>query len=153
MILLFYIIFSIVFVIGTIVFFVFKAVQNFRMGRKNQGKKFIIFTVLFMYGVFHKVTFGQMIGEKWSVGIQNNSSIENPEIILDFKKLYVHNRINLRDCGYLVYDNYNDDNYASTAFYTKNSGYELHKVIVPKGIKAKVDYDFDCGLDIILTDE
>ena len=139
MLLLFYIILPTVLVIGTLILLISKAVQNFHFGKQNQGIVFVILTVLFMYGIFHKVTFGEILfsGDKWNVSIRNESSVDNPQIIADFKNLYVHDRIKLN---------------GRTGFYTKNSGYEFYKLIVPKGIKAEI-YISDFSMRITLTDK
>ena len=78
--------------LGTVFFLGVKAVRNFRCGRKKQGFVFVTVMILVMYGTFHRLAFGKVFlsGDKWSVSVQNNSSIEKPEIILDFKNLYVH---------------------------------------------------------------
>ena len=147
--------------LGTVFFLGVKAVRNFRCGRKKQGFVFVTVMILVMYGTFHRLAFGKVFlsGDKWSVSVQNNSSIEKPEIILDFKNLYVHDKIKLSDWGLGqenrgIYGDYDENGFAGTSFYTKNSGYEFNKIIVPKGIKAEVSGPlFDFGMKIVLEDE
>lgn len=137
-------------------FLVRVSVRAFRRRRKKAFFFMLALTLGFVYLVFHYMTFeNQQIfplltwDAEWSYRIRNDSSVENPKVLLEFKKMYVSYRINLDDW---TKKTDSDERCIYGGFYTKNFGYEFSRAIVPRGIKAEVVHDFDYDLQIVLKD-
>lgn len=157
MILLLYILFWLALFLAAVFFLVRASVRAFRRRRKKAFFFMLALTLGFVYLVFHYMTFeNQQIfpfltwDAEWSYRIRNDSSVENPKVLLEFKKMYVSYRINLDDW---TKKTDSDERCIYGGFYTKNIGYEFSRAIVPRSIKAEVVHDFDYDLQIVLKDD
>lgn len=139
-------------------FFLVRAIARaFRRRGKKAGFFWLALTLGFLYAVFHYMTFeNQQIfplltwDAEWSYRIRNDSSVENPKVFFEFKKLYVRYKIDLDDWGKKTDS---DERCIYGGFYTKNIGYEFSRAIVPRGIKAELVHNFDYDLEIVLKDD
>ena len=130
------------------------AVRFFR--RRRRGLSFLMLALILAlilalaYGSFHYCLFGGFIGgDKWHFKIENNSSVENPEVLFEFKNLYVYDRIRAGD--HLAEDAAPFS--AEGFFFTKNYRYVFSRVIVPEGLSAEVTlWRADQIIFVTLTD-
>lgn len=125
------------------------AVRFFKRRRRGLGFLMLALILALAYGSFHDVMFGGFIGDKWHFKIENNSSVENPEVLFEFKNLYVHDRIRAGD--HLAEDAAPFS--AEGFFFTKNYRYVFSRVIVPEGLSAEVTlWRADQIIFVTLTD-
>ncbi|WP_191014193.1 hypothetical protein [Treponema zioleckii] len=156
MILLVYILFILAVFIGIPVLLVRTVIRTFKKKGKKTGFITLFLTLGLLYAGFHYMTFeAQHILPswdcKWTCSIKNESSVKNPKVLLEFKKMYVKYKIDLAD--HHNETEFDGKEYMGGSFYTKNVGYEFNRAIVPKGIKAEVVCNFDYQLAIVLKDD
>lgn len=154
---LLYILFWLSLFLAPVFFLARAAVRAFKRKEKRAGFVRLALTLCFLYAVFHYMTFeDQNIfplaawDAKWSYRVRNESSIENPKVLFEFKKMYVRYKIDPSEHNET---DFSSEGYIYGKFYTKNIGYEFNRAIVPRGIKAEIVQNFDYMLEIVLKDD
>lgn len=134
-------------------YLVVSAVKNYKRGKKRTAKGFAFLICIFAYFTFHFLffEFGTLNDDtKWQYRVKNDSSVENPQILFEFQKLYVKDVINPRE---FVFDCHSSSEYfIYGGVETKNSGYKFKKCLVPSGVKADVFISSEHCFDIVLHD-
>ena len=92
-------------------YLVVSAVKNYKRGKKRTAKGFAFLICIFAYFTFHFLffEFGTLNDDtKWQYRVKNDSSVENPQILFEFQKLYVKDVINPRE---FVFDCHSSSEY------------------------------------------